>query len=157
MSDDKQDEGGSDNNQALPSDPGGAMWNSAPEECQEDPHSSVFDAISFSTESTDKAETSPRQPTSYGNLTLVTTSELMEELHKRFEHIILIAKKSIVIPEKEKRELKSKQTAMFIGDAHVLLGMTIELEDHLKQVLSERRSYLYEMPECLDDNLDEDA
>lgn len=70
-----------------------------------------------------------------------TVPELMTELHARFDHIILLGKKSLHTVDK-KKELRTGLATVFMGDVHALLGMTKELEDHLTEALCDRRHML---------------
>lgn len=125
------------------------------EQWEEEPRELVeFDNADLCTKVTYSSEGGKNQPTNKHSLIKeFTTTEIMNELHARFDHIILMAKRNLADKSPEKNDFSMALTSMFIGDAHVLLGMNVELTDHIKYLLTERRGYI---SECMGNDLDDD-
>jgi hypothetical protein len=124
-------------------------WNEEPQELPEHDNADLLSKVAYSSEDEDKQSIDKHEI-----IKEFTTTELMNELHARFDHIILLAKRNLADKSIDKKNFSMAITSMFIGDAHALLGMNIELTDHLKCLLTERRGYISECSEA--DMLEDD-
>jgi hypothetical protein len=69
----------------------------------------------------------------------LTVTELLDELHIRYEHIVFFGKKKNLVTN---TDADNTMIYMSIGDVHCLLGMLEEVKDSLKDNLAERRFYV---------------
>lgn len=140
----------SDNKDELFPPKGITGWLQLPNETDECDNADTTSKVAFSEDSDSVSEKS------HSLLKECTTGEILAELHARFDHIILLAKRNLAENSKNNKKFSMTLTSMFIGDAHALLGMNSELTDHLKGLLAERREFISECSEMELDEEDED-